>query len=199
MRSPGNTSKDDRFIRFMGGFAAAAELAKRAHGREHHVEYIVLAGSLIDALLRMGLILRHQIETQSEAILADLLYQGHDDSIIGEREIYRRAAAAQVIDAALLDELQDLYSWRNRVIHRYVISEITTEDVRHVAADYHRALSRVAQAVYAVEHEQIVRRVGMVRAGRAPDNDLAAWAKQKHGEVSRIIRPDGFPRGRSGR
>jgi hypothetical protein len=184
-------SPSEKFARFMGGFAAAAQLCKRAQDRSHHMEYIILAASLVDGLLRMGLLLQHQIETSSVELLEELLYQATDDKIIPEREIYRRAFGAGVVDQALFDELNDLYNWRNRVVHRYIISEITTADVQDVASDYHRALSRATFAVEQIEKRQIILGVGMTTVGRrSPSDNLNEWAKLKHGESSRIIRPD---------
>src|SRR5258708_39600420 len=137
---PTDESEWETFARFMGGFAAAAQLAKRADDRSHHAEYIILAASLIDAMLRLGLILQHQIKTSSKTILVELFHQASDDKIIPEREIYRRAFEAGVIDRDLSEELNDLYAWRNRIVHRYIISEITTADIKDVASDYRKAI-----------------------------------------------------------
>ena len=191
MTDSGKLSPSEKFARFMGGFAAAAQLGKRAQDRSHHIEYIILTASLLDGLLRMGLILQHQIRTSSREIPEELLYQSTDDKIIPEREIYRRALAAGVIAQPLFDELNDLYDWRNRVVHRYIISEITTADVKDVASDYHKAISRTSHAIELIEKRQIILGVGITVVGRrTPTDDLAAWAKLKHGEASKIIRPD---------
>jgi len=191
MIRPEPSSPDEKFVHFLGGFAAAAQLAKRAEDRDHHIEYIILAASLIDGLLRMGLILHHQIETKSSVIPDELLYQATDDKIVSEREIYGRAHAAAIIDDALKNELDDLYSWRNRVVHRYIISDLTTADVKDVASDYRKAVSRASRAIYEVENRQLILKVGMTRpAGREPADDLRKWAKAKHGDASRIVKPD---------
>jgi hypothetical protein len=195
MIRPEPSTSGEKFVHFMGGFAAAAQLAKRAEDRGHHVEYIILGASLIDGLLRMGLILHHQIETKSSAIPEELLYQAVDDKIVSEREIYRRAHAASIIDDALKNELDDLYSWRNRVVHRYIISDLTTADVKDVASDYRKALSRTSRSVYQVERKQLILKVGMTRlADREPVDDLQVWARAKHGDASRIVKPDWLDR-----
>ena len=140
----------------------------------------------------MGLILQHQINTSSREILEEFLYQATDDKIIPEREIYRRALAAGVIAQALFDELEDLYDWRNRAVHRYIISEITTADVKDVASDYHKAISRTSYAVEQIEKRQIMLGVGITTVGRrTPIDDLAAWAKLKHVKHQRSFAPTG--------
>jgi uncharacterized protein YutE (UPF0331/DUF86 family) len=188
---PEPSTSSEKLVHFLGGFAAAAQLAKRAEDRNHHIEYIILAASLVDGLLRMGLILHHQIETKSSDVPDELLYQAADHKIVTERQIYQRAHAAKIIDDALKNELDDLYLWRNRVVHRYIIGDLTTADVKDVASDYRKAVSRASHAVYEVENRQLVLKVGMTRlAGREPADDLQKWAKAKHGDASLIVRPD---------
>ncbi len=66
----------------------------------------------------MGLILQHQLNTRSSELLEELLLQTEVDPIVSEREIYRRAAQEDVIDSSLSRKLEELYSKRNRVVHR---------------------------------------------------------------------------------
>jgi uncharacterized protein YutE (UPF0331/DUF86 family) len=182
----------DKLTRFMEGFAAASELARRAEDRLQHIEFICLAASIIDGLLRMGLILRHQIDTKSTDVLDDLLYQSDTDRIVGEREIYRRAAKRGVIGREVFQALGELYGRRNRVVHRYIISEITTADVAGIAHDFRRMLSVVSHAVWLVEDEQVRLGVGMtsrVLPGTDPDVTTAQMAARKHANTSRIILP----------
>jgi len=82
----------------MKGLAATAELHARANQLGCFVESVCLCASLIDGALRMGLILKHQLDTRSNALLPELLYQGEADSPISEREVYRRALKNNVVD-----------------------------------------------------------------------------------------------------
>jgi hypothetical protein len=127
----------DRLKDFMSGFAAASELLHRAFSNGFLVEAVVLGAAVIDGSLRIGLILQHQIETKSEEVLEDLLYQGADDRGFPERQVYRRARETGFIDDGLYRELHDLYDQRNRVVHRYIISEFPTRPARNqlVTAD----------------------------------------------------------------
>ena len=123
----------DRLERFVKGFAAAADLAQRAAREGFFVEYVVLIASLIDGALRIGLVLQNQLRTGSTAIDEALLYQAAEDPILSERTVYRRALDEGVIVQALFDRLQDLCDQRNRVVHRFLITDITTAEMVGVA------------------------------------------------------------------
>lgn len=176
--------EEHRVAAFLKGMGAAAQLANRASSNGFLVEYIILAGSIIDGLLRMGLVLQHQIETSSTHIPEELLLQGElDAAAVSEREIYKLSLAAGVIDASLFDRLNVLYSERNRVVHRYVISDITTENVFNTAQRFEDVIPLVNGAVYAVEERQIELGVGMTTRGGhlMGERGIVDWASSKHG------------------
>jgi hypothetical protein len=139
----------------MSGFAAANELLHRAFNNGFLVEAVVLGAAVIDGSLRIGLILQHQIETKSEDVLEDLLYQGADDRAVSERQVYRRARETSVIDDGLFRELDDLYDQRNRVVHRYIISDLTSQEMFKIARRYELALPKVNEAIWVLEQRQI--------------------------------------------
>lgn len=59
------TDETDRLAHFMNGFAAAAQLGRRAAVSGFVIEFVILAASIIDGALRIGLALQHQIDTES--------------------------------------------------------------------------------------------------------------------------------------
>jgi uncharacterized protein YutE (UPF0331/DUF86 family) len=181
---------------FMSSFSAATELKARADRLGCFVESVCLASSLIDGLLRMGLILKHQIETSSSALLIDLLEQTPEGSQLSEREVYRRARDAAVINQDTFAQLERLYGDRNKVVHRYVISRITTAEVLAIALAMDAATRQVSEQVAVLEQEQIRLGVGMTRAA-APGAteqrvlaDLRSLATPKHGDegLARALR-----------
>ena len=153
-----------------GGFAAAAELWRRASENGFLIEAVVLGAAVIDGCLRIGLILDHQIRTKSEDVPTELLYQGDDDRAVTERKVYRRALDNAVISKELVNELDELYSQRNRVVHRYIISDITTEQVFLIDHRYEEAIPKVYAAVWALEDKQIRLGVGMTRRAEKSDD-----------------------------
>ncbi|MGH9439749.1 MAG: hypothetical protein ACRD22_18180, partial [Terriglobia bacterium] len=83
----------EHFRQFMVGFTAAAELHTRAGRNGAFVESVCLGASVVDALLRVGLVLKHQLVTRSNEIPVELILQRPSDDLISEREIYKRAKA----------------------------------------------------------------------------------------------------------
>lgn len=167
----------------MKGLSAAVELAYRASSNGYLVEYVVLSASIIDASLRMALILQHQLDTSSTEIPKELLYQGEGDKAVSERSIYRRALEAGLITEKLFERLQDLYSERNKVVHRYIVSDITTMDAFRIARDFEETVPLIRDAVSIVEEKQIESGVGMTRPSTSeePHPDLSSWGTDKHG------------------
>jgi len=168
----------------MIGFTAAVELDKRAAMEGCFVECVVLSAAVIDGTLRMGLILKHQLETNSKDLLDELLYQEEDEKGVSEREIYRRALTKRIITQETYDTLNALYDRRNRVIHRYIISMITTKDVLDIACKYDSLKHEVSGHVAELEKEQIRLGVGMTVSGDSEylSETLEKIAISKHGD-----------------
>ena len=173
-----------KFHNFMTGFTAAVELDMRAAKEGCFVESVVLSAAVIDGTLRMGLILKHQLETNTNDLLDELLYQEEDEKGISERAIYRRALAKRIITQETNDSLNALYDLRNRVIHRYIISMITTKDVLDIACRYDSLKHEVSDHVAELEKEQIRLGVGMTVSGGSENlsETLEKVALSKHGD-----------------
>ena len=176
---------------FMAGFAAASELLARAQREGFFIECVCLTASTIDGLLRMGLILKHQLDTSSTDLLDQLLHQADEDAVISEREVYRRSLQAGIVDQATFDELERLYKERNRVVHRYIISEITTQEVLDTAIRLDEIMRQVTDQVSILEEEQLRLGVGMTRSAKdAVSIVLSDLTIGKHGNdgLARALR-----------
>jgi len=114
----------DDLERFLQGMAAAAHLFNRAVEKKSALECIVLQANMLDGTLRIGLILKKQLDTNSSVVDRELLTQVPTDRKISEREIYKRCRDAGVIRPALFDALSAVYERRNECIHRYVLGAI---------------------------------------------------------------------------
>ena len=170
----------------MNGFAATAQLLQRAGKNGFFIEYTCLSASIIDGLLRIGLILKHQLETKTDDILDSLLYQSDEDKIISERKIYKLALKEEIISQELFDQLEILYKERNRVVHRYIISDISTKEVLNIGIQYEQIRYSVSAAVRKLEDEQIETGIGMTKAGENTakeemENLLNEMSAKKHG------------------
>lgn len=178
----------------MNGYVATAQLAKRAEKSGFLVEFICLSAALLDGILRVGLILQHQIKTKSDSIPRDLVDQTNKDRIVSERSIFRRSLKEGVIRNNLFERLESLYQMRNRVIHRYIISDLTTKDVFEIAKKYKEAIPAVSKAIWILEKRQIELGVGMTVRGEGHTglekyNEMSAV---KHGDprLARLLQQD---------
>jgi hypothetical protein len=156
----------DNLDNFMKGLAAASQLLYLARNKGCFIECVCLSATIIDASLRIGIILKHQLDNRTDSILDELLFQSEDDKIISERKVYKKALINGVIDQLIFDKLEKLYKQRNKVIHRYVISEITTDKVLNVAKDYKYLMDLIKKKLDELEMRQIKEGIGMTKIGR---------------------------------
>ncbi|OGW19893.1 MAG: hypothetical protein A2Z82_04135 [Nitrospirae bacterium GWA2_46_11] len=155
----------------MRGLSAAVQLSQRAVENGSFIESVCLAASVIDAQLRIGLILNHQLKTKSNDLIDELLCQIDDNKIVTERNIYKRALKENIIPQKIYEELNDLYHKRNKVVHQYIISDITTEEIVKIAAKYADTVHIIKDSIRNLENEQIRLGIGMTVSGnRVPDS-----------------------------
>jgi hypothetical protein len=181
----------DKFINFMNGFSAAVHLMERARKNGFGIEYICLSASVIDGKLRIALVLKNQIDKNNNEILDELIFQAKEDKIISEREIYKRALNDNIIKKDLFRELEYLYKQRNRVVHRYIISDIKTDEVYNIGIRYAKIIPLISQEVRKLEDKQIEMGVGMTVSGsevpgvtrESVRSQLKRMSDIKHGNI----------------
>ncbi len=171
---------------FMEGFSAAVQLSQRAGENGFFIECTCLSASIIDGLLRIGLILNYQLENKTADSLDYLLYQSDEDKIISERQVYKMALHESIISQDLFNQLENLYKQRNRVIHRYIISDISTREVLGIGMQYEQIREAVSDAVRGLENKQLEMGVGMTELDRDTSEKgmlalLNEMSARKHG------------------
>lgn len=155
----------DKLEQFLIGLGAAVQLLNRAGKNGFFVEYVCLATSVVDALLRMGLILQYQLKNRTDDIPDEYLFQSEEDKIIPEREIYRRALKEEIIEQDLFNQLENLYRKRNKIIHRYIISDIKTDQVLKVGIQYELIIPIISNRIKVLEDKQAESNIGMTKKG----------------------------------
>jgi len=151
--------------KFMQGMSAAVLLLNRAIERQSALECIVLQANLIDGSLRIGLILKTQLDSRSSAIDDSLLQQRDSDPKIPEKEIYKRCLQVGIVDKSLFDELSAAYNKRNKCIHRYLLSDIDYDYATELVFELAAIRDRVDAVVEQLENQQTELGVGMTRTG----------------------------------
>ena len=121
---------------FIFSLGTAMFLASKAKQDKHFIELVCLYASIIDGVLRLTLLMKKDLESKAGAIEERLIFQGLKDKKITERFIYKEAMDNKIIPKSHHRKLNILYEKRNRVIHRYIISDIKHSDVDKLAKDY---------------------------------------------------------------
>lgn len=158
----------DVYEKFIASLAASFDLRNKAIEHGCLIELVIVIANQIDAYLRMCLVLHKQLEQKNERIEVALLRQGPGDRRFMEKEIYHMAADLEIIDQQLLGNLVDLYEERNKVVHRYIISELRTRDLGQIAYEYFRLCDQVILRLKHFEDLQAQEKTG-IYADRNPD------------------------------
>src|SRR6266496_2651922 len=114
----------DPLEKLLQAMAAAVRFLNKAIDKRCALECIVLQANVIDGALRVGLVLKAQLESGTRKIDDSLLKQAETDPKIPERSIYQRCLDKDVIDRGLFDRLSSVYDKRNKCIHRYLLTDI---------------------------------------------------------------------------
>ena len=154
-----------RFSMFIDGVGATAAILNNAIQNRAFIEATCILANQIDALLRIGIVLKKQIINNNSEIEQEWIYQGSTDRRKSEKEIYKNAKELEIINEDIFDRLYELYEDRNRVVHRFIISEITLAEIEVIAYYYYKVREQINQIIYELESEQINLNVGMTRIG----------------------------------
>ncbi|MEQ9617826.1 MAG: hypothetical protein RIG61_01470 [Deltaproteobacteria bacterium] len=161
----------EKFKNFVHTFGATRLLLQRAHEQGFLIEGLVLYASLTDGLCRICLILKEQIKNGNATINPRYIYQNDDKLYFTERKIYKLVRQKNIIESALYHELDNLYSIRNKFIHRFFISEIEYSHLEVVCTRYERVYQQLLKITHDLETEQITQGVGMTISGNYTPED----------------------------
>jgi len=155
----------ERFENFVRTFGATRLLLQRAHEYGFLIEGVVLYSALMDGFCRMCLILNEQITKRTSDINEKYIYQNNGEVNFSERVIYKQALKRKIIGKKLFEELNTLYDIRNKVIHRFFISEVEYSHLEIVCKRYEQAYNELWRINNDLEIKQIKMGVGMTTLG----------------------------------
>jgi hypothetical protein len=132
----------DRYYKFQAALAASFDLKQSALESRSLIEFILIVASQIDSYLRLCIVMKKQLDSSTEDFEEKYFYQGEKCKPITERTIYREAKSLGVLSDENYDRLGRLYDSRNKIVHRFIISEIRTRDLVDIALDYKCSIGR---------------------------------------------------------
>jgi len=175
-----------RFSMFIKGVAAAALILRKAVRNGSFIEATCLIANNIDALLRTGIVLKKQIISRNSVIDNEWIYQGPNDKRKSEKDIYKKSKEMGIIDADIFNELCSLYNYRNKIVHRFIISEITIAEMEKFTRIYYDLQKRINKIVFDIESEQIRLNVGMTRLGNKSSDETKELIEFAEGKICKI-------------
>lgn len=178
----------DRYDRFMTSMAASIDLRNRAYENGSFLELVVLLANYIDALLRLGLILNEQLENQNSEYSKGLIYQSPIDKPKMEKEIYRMALDKKIITDKQFKKLIELYNERNKAVHRYIITDLKTQEIITLVQKYAEIESKIGEVISRLEFEQYEKGIGYNKGDIPPGEGMTksvretiyAFVREKH-------------------
>ena len=178
----------DKYDRFLGALAASYDLLHSAIESESYLEIVVVTTNQIDAFLRLAIVLAKQLRDKSDQIELKYLFQGEKEKAISERSIFAEAVELGVIDLKTSDRLNELYDFRNRIIHRYIISSLQTRDILPVVGKLLKIHEEVRLVLGALEDSQLGANFGIYGHGferlegfdAVEQKRAQSWANDKH-------------------
>ena len=181
-----------KFGKFLYGLGASNQLLSHAIDKGCFIEFICLISNQIDAMLRVSNILWKQIKNQNVEIDLHFIYQSEHDKPINERTIYKISKDNDIINQDTFDKLNNLYNERNKVIHRYIISEIKTQDILDIGLKYWKLREIIYDVVDKLEKKQIESKLGMTikqlnyerKEATHLYNILNSEIEEKHGNMN---------------
>jgi hypothetical protein len=162
----------DAFANFLYSFGAARKLLRRAYERGALIEALALYVSLIDGMLRIAIILDKQIVTAVGEFDESYIRQESGGKRYTEKAIYEEALSRGIIDVSLHSEVVALYEERNKIVHRFFLTNVKYAEIGPHLDRYEAIYRRCYEIVYELEARQIEGGVGMTRAESKPtDSD----------------------------
>jgi uncharacterized protein YutE (UPF0331/DUF86 family) len=182
--------------RFAEGVAAAQHRLNKGYERQSALECIVLSATILDGLLRVGLVLKAQLDDHTSDVDERLFHQADHDKKRTERWVIDQAELRGVVPKSLADHFRELYDARNKCVHRYIISDVNYTFATNLVFEYADAIENARLEVKKLEEEQHTRDIGLVAAEAdtaEPDYDaeMKRWnaemiaAKESRGKRDR--------------
>lgn len=150
----------DRFEKFNASLAASFDLKNKAIKNRTYIELIIIIGNQIDAYLRLCIVHKFQIIEETSLFKLDYLYQGENDRPVMEKKIYDKAKEMDILSEEQHKQLYQLYDLRNKVVHRYIITDIKTMELSSICFNYEFICEEIRLILASIEEEQFEKNVG---------------------------------------
>lgn len=177
----------DRYEKFCASLAASFDIKYKAYESLCFIQFIIINANQIDAYLRLCIVLKYQIIENTLLFKVEYLHQKDKDKPMMEKKIYDKAKGMGIISTIQHELLYKLYNLRNKVVHRYIITDIKTIELLNLGLEYETVCEEIRLILSEIEKEQYNQKVGYFQS-RHPEkmeesnivNQLYAMVNEKH-------------------
>lgn len=160
----------DRFYKFQSALAASFDLKESALKSGSLIEFILIVASQIDSYLRLCIVMKKQLDSRVNEFEEKYFYQGEKCKPMTERTIYNEAKSLGVLSDINFELLSRLYDSRNKIVHRFIISDIKTRDLNNIAIDYDAVAEEIRLDMRKLEDLQRETKIGIYKFSAAHDD-----------------------------
>lgn len=150
----------DRFEKFNASLAASFDLKYKALKNRSFIELIIINANQIDAYLRLCIVFKFQIIDNTSLFKLEYLHQSDNDRPLMEKKIYDKAKEMDIISDEQHESLYMLYGLRNKIAHRYIITDIKTAELHDIGYKYELLCEETRLILADIETEQYSNKVG---------------------------------------
>lgn len=177
----------DRYDKFNSALAASFDLKNQALKNKCFVQFIIITANQIDAYLRVCIVLRYQLQEKTSEFKIEYLFQDENDKPIMEKKIYDISREMNIINEEQCERLYNLYNLRNKVVHRYIITDIKTFELPEICLDYEELCEEIRLILREIELEQFQKKIGYYsinhphrKISKNLINEIKSYTNEKH-------------------
>ncbi len=144
----------DYFDNLTQSLAVARMLLKKAHDNESAIEGICLYVSIIDGFLRLSIIYTRTQKSSDHTyeFEKEMIRQDDGEKTYSEKEVYDIAFKEKIISDDLYGRLKEMYLFRNKVVHRFNISDINYTQIAEACTKFESIYQEIFDIVALLEH-----------------------------------------------
>lgn len=145
---------ENYFENLVHSAGTARVLLGKAHANGALIEGLCLYVVIIDAFLRLAIIYTRTQNAPDHRyeVHKNLIYQDEGERTFSEKQIYALAHDEKIISTALYEQLLKMYSFRNKVVHRFALSEITYDEIGSACIEFEHVYQKLFDLLVVLEH-----------------------------------------------
>ena len=134
--------------------ATARLLLQKAHDNQSAIEGLCLYVSIIDGFLRLAVVYSRTQKSSDHtySVEKQMIRQDDDEKTHSEKEMYKMAFRENIISDELYQRLNQMYQFRNKVVHRFNISDINYTQIAEACIKFESIYKDIFDIVAFLEH-----------------------------------------------